>query len=231
MPSSQQDGLGAHRSFCLMGFGHGSIMAECSSARKGRSGVASRYEGHSAARARTAPPWTRSTESCWASWPTTPASATPSSAQRLHLSPPAVHERVKRLRRDGVIKATVARLDGPRLGRPLLTFVHVDTAGWGKSAGDAGPGRPARGRGDPRRHRRRLPDPQGPLRRTPRRWRTCWPGSTRSRACAAPAATSCSAATSSAARARSERDHAVRSGSRPRPPHQDRRCGPRRSRW
>ena len=32
--------------------------------------------------------------------------------QRLHLSPAAVHERVKRLRRDGVIKGTVARLDG-----------------------------------------------------------------------------------------------------------------------
>src|SRR5215217_2537302 len=53
--------------------------------------------------------------------------------QRLHLSPPAVHERVKRLRRDGVIRATVARLDSSRLGRPLLTFIHVDTAGWGKS--------------------------------------------------------------------------------------------------
>ena len=51
----------------------------------------------------------------------------------LHLSPPAVHERVKRLRRDGVIQGTVAQLDGARLGRPLLTFIHVDTAGWGKS--------------------------------------------------------------------------------------------------
>ena len=36
--------------------------------------------------------------------------------QRLHLSPPAVHERVKRLRRDGVIQATVARLDDAKLG-------------------------------------------------------------------------------------------------------------------
>jgi DNA-binding Lrp family transcriptional regulator len=53
--------------------------------------------------------------------------------QRVHLSPPAVHERVRRLRRDGVIKGTVARLDGVRIGRPLLTFVHVDTVGWGKS--------------------------------------------------------------------------------------------------
>jgi DNA-binding Lrp family transcriptional regulator len=49
--------------------------------------------------------------------------------QQLHLSPPAVHERVKRLRRDGVIKGTVAWLDGARIGRPLLTFLHVDTAG------------------------------------------------------------------------------------------------------
>ena len=47
------------------------------------------------------------------------------------LSPPAVHERVKRLRRDGAITGTVARLDGPAVGRPLLAFVHVDTGGWG----------------------------------------------------------------------------------------------------
>lgn len=51
----------------------------------------------------------------------------------LNLSPPAVHERVKRLKRDGVIKATVAALDGPGLGKPLLAFIHVDTTGWGKS--------------------------------------------------------------------------------------------------
>ena len=48
----------------------------------------------------------------------------------LHLSAPAVHERVKRLRHDGVIKANVALLDGAKLGRPLLTFVHVDTTSW-----------------------------------------------------------------------------------------------------
>ncbi len=53
--------------------------------------------------------------------------------QRLHLSPPAVHERVKRLKRTGAIKGIVARLDGAKLGRPLAAFVHVDTAGWGKS--------------------------------------------------------------------------------------------------
>lgn len=48
----------------------------------------------------------------------------------LHLSAPAVHDRVKRLRRDGIIKATVAQLDGAKLGRPLLAFVHVDTSSW-----------------------------------------------------------------------------------------------------
>ena len=47
------------------------------------------------------------------------------------LSAPATHERVKRLRRDGAITGTVAKLDGPSVGRPLLAFVHVDTGGWG----------------------------------------------------------------------------------------------------
>ncbi len=50
---------------------------------------------------------------------------------QVHLSPPAVHERVKRLKRDGYIKGTVAVVDGAKIGRPLLTFIHVDTAGWG----------------------------------------------------------------------------------------------------
>ena len=51
--------------------------------------------------------------------------------KEIHLSAPAVHERVKRLKRDGYIKATVALLDGEKIGRPLLTFIHVDTTGWG----------------------------------------------------------------------------------------------------
>ena len=48
----------------------------------------------------------------------------------LNLSAPAIHERVKRLKRDGVIKATVAVLDGPKIGRPLLAFVHVMKRNW-----------------------------------------------------------------------------------------------------
>ncbi len=52
-------------------------------------------------------------------------------SERVHLSPPAVHERVRRLRRDGVIQGTVAKLDGTKIGCPLLAFVHVTTEGWG----------------------------------------------------------------------------------------------------
>lgn len=46
----------------------------------------------------------------------------------VHLSAPAVHDRVKRLKRDGVIKNTVAVLDGCKLGRTLLTFLVIDTS-------------------------------------------------------------------------------------------------------
>lgn len=53
--------------------------------------------------------------------------------ERVALSPPAVHERVKRLRASGRIRGTVALLDGAAVGKPLLAFVHVDTAGWGKT--------------------------------------------------------------------------------------------------
>jgi DNA-binding Lrp family transcriptional regulator len=53
--------------------------------------------------------------------------------QRLHLSPPAIHERVRRLREAGVIRRTAAVLDAGLVGKPLLAFVHVDTEGWGKS--------------------------------------------------------------------------------------------------
>ena len=49
------------------------------------------------------------------------------------LSAPAVHERVKRLRESGVIRQSTVSLDGPAIGKPLLTFVHVEFEGWGKS--------------------------------------------------------------------------------------------------
>ena len=48
----------------------------------------------------------------------------------VNLSAPAVHDRVKRLKRDGVIRGTVARLDGCKLGRSLLTFLVVDTSSY-----------------------------------------------------------------------------------------------------
>ncbi|MES2451726.1 MAG: Lrp/AsnC family transcriptional regulator [Pseudomonadota bacterium] len=46
---------------------------------------------------------------------------------KLHLSAPAVHERVKRMKRQGVILASVAKLDAVSLGRPLLCFIQVIT--------------------------------------------------------------------------------------------------------
>jgi Lrp/AsnC family leucine-responsive transcriptional regulator len=52
---------------------------------------------------------------------------------RVGLSPPAAHERVKRLRRSGVIRRTAALIDPAAVGKPLLAFIHVDTAGWCKT--------------------------------------------------------------------------------------------------
>lgn len=51
-------------------------------------------------------------------------------SQQVHLSAPAVHERVKRLKSRGVIRATIALLDGPKVGRALLAFVHLETSNW-----------------------------------------------------------------------------------------------------
>lgn len=45
----------------------------------------------------------------------------------VNLSAPAIHDLVKRLKRDGVIKAI---LDGCKLGRTLLTFLVVDTSSY-----------------------------------------------------------------------------------------------------
>lgn len=53
--------------------------------------------------------------------------------QRVGLSTPAVHERVRRLKAAGVLAGTTTRIDPAAVGKPLLAFVHVDADGWGKS--------------------------------------------------------------------------------------------------
>jgi DNA-binding Lrp family transcriptional regulator len=53
--------------------------------------------------------------------------------KRVGLSPPAAHERVKRLRRSGAIRQIAALIDPEAAGKTLLAFVHVDTSGWGKT--------------------------------------------------------------------------------------------------
>ncbi|WP_111431845.1 Lrp/AsnC family transcriptional regulator [Rhodobacteraceae bacterium DSL-40] len=49
------------------------------------------------------------------------------------LSAPAVHERVKRYKASGRIRAITARLDPAMTGKRFLAFVHVNTTGWGKT--------------------------------------------------------------------------------------------------
>ncbi|MCO1660129.1 Lrp/AsnC family transcriptional regulator [Pseudonocardia humida] len=46
-------------------------------------------------------------------------------ARRIHLSPPAVAERVRRLEQSGVITGYAARVDPARAGQPLLAFVQM----------------------------------------------------------------------------------------------------------
>lgn len=53
--------------------------------------------------------------------------------KRVALSAPAVHERVKRMRRSGVIRQTVALIEPEAICKSLLAFVHIDTKGWGKT--------------------------------------------------------------------------------------------------
>jgi Lrp/AsnC family leucine-responsive transcriptional regulator len=48
----------------------------------------------------------------------------------VHLSAPATHERVRKLRRAGVIRRTTVEVDPAALGRTLLAFVEIDTRGW-----------------------------------------------------------------------------------------------------
>lgn len=51
--------------------------------------------------------------------------------ERVGLSPPAAHERVKRLKRSGAIRHTAALVSPEAVGKTLLAFVHVDSSGWG----------------------------------------------------------------------------------------------------
>ena len=46
-------------------------------------------------------------------------------ARKIHLSQPAVHHRIKRLERDGIIQHYVALLDREAIGYDLLCFVNL----------------------------------------------------------------------------------------------------------
>jgi len=48
---------------------------------------------------------------------------------KVHLSAPAVHERVKKMKAAGVIKKNTVSLDGSKIGRPFLAFIHVNYTG------------------------------------------------------------------------------------------------------
>jgi len=50
-------------------------------------------------------------------------------ARAVHLSRPAVHERIKRLEERGVIQGYQARVDWAAIGLPVTAFVWVRTAG------------------------------------------------------------------------------------------------------
>jgi len=47
----------------------------------------------------------------------------------VHLSAPAVHERVKKMKAAGVIVKNTISLDGAKIGRPFLAFIHVNYTG------------------------------------------------------------------------------------------------------
>ena len=53
--------------------------------------------------------------------------------KQIGLSAPAVHERVKRMRRSGVIRQTSVLIDPAAIGKPFLAFIHVDVRGWCKT--------------------------------------------------------------------------------------------------
>lgn len=53
--------------------------------------------------------------------------------ERVGLSAPAAHERVKRLRRSGRIRGAAAQIDPLAVGKPVLAFIEVTTTGWAET--------------------------------------------------------------------------------------------------
>lgn len=51
--------------------------------------------------------------------------------EKVHLSAPAVHERVKKMKAAAVITKNTISLDGAKIGRPFLAFIHVNYTGAG----------------------------------------------------------------------------------------------------
>ncbi len=58
-------------------------------------------------------------------------------AKEVHLSRPAVHERVKRLEEEGVIRGYKAKVDWNALGLPVTAFVWVQATRLSREAGKA----------------------------------------------------------------------------------------------
>src|ERR1043165_6498209 len=56
-------------------------------------------------------------------------------AEKVHLSPTPVHERVRRMERSGVIKQYVALLDAARVGKSLMVICYVSLQQHNKDAG------------------------------------------------------------------------------------------------
>jgi DNA-binding Lrp family transcriptional regulator len=56
-------------------------------------------------------------------------------AEKVHLSPTPVHERLKRLEQNGVIRQYVAVLDAAKLGRSLMVICYVSLRTHNKKAG------------------------------------------------------------------------------------------------
>jgi Lrp/AsnC family leucine-responsive transcriptional regulator len=56
-------------------------------------------------------------------------------AREVHLSRPAIHERIKRLEEEGVIRGYKAVLDWSALGLPLIAFTQVKAPGKSREAG------------------------------------------------------------------------------------------------